>query len=81
MDFQCFVCSDLFKSINEIIDHLRKTHSINESTASKIPCLVKKTDKCDKKFQTFSGLRKHTIKCIDKKSKCAAKHVLPKKKC
>lgn len=67
MDFQCFICAAFFKSVNEIIEHLRQIHSISESKVTKIPCPVSKSNKCNKQFQTFSGLRKHTIKCVEEK--------------
>lgn len=64
MDFKCFSCSDFFESYNETIDHLRKTHNVKESKNSKISCVVNQSKECTHKFQTFSGLRKHIIKCF-----------------
>lgn len=67
MDFKCFICFNLFKSSNEFIDHLKKGHGIKEDRNSNILCIVNKPNKCDKTFKTFSGLRRHIIKCEDNK--------------
>lgn len=67
MDFKCYICSDLFKSSNVVIDHLRNIHSIKENRNSNIQCIVNKPNKCDKTFETFSGLRRHITKCENDK--------------
>lgn len=58
----------LFEISNEAIDHLKKVHGLKETKEAKIQCIVNGA-KCEKKFQTFSGLRKHIIKCQEEYSK------------
>lgn len=68
MDFKCYICSDLYKSSNETIDHLKKYHGIQESVNLNILCIVNKPIHCCKTFKTFSGLRRHIPKCEETKS-------------
>lgn len=68
MDFKCYICSDTFKLSNEAIAHLKKSHNVNENQSSSILCIVNKQIHCGKTFKTFSGLRRHILKCENIKS-------------
>lgn len=62
MYFKCFKCEQSFSNINEIINHLKKTHLIHQID-DPIGCLVDSPIKCRRKYITFSGLRNHMKKC------------------
>lgn len=68
MDFKCYVCFSTFKLSNEAIDHLKKSHYVKENQSSNILCIVNKQIHCGKTFKTFSGLRRHIVKCENIKS-------------
>lgn len=58
MDINCYICNSPVDSINSGIKHLKDYHKIRENV-HEIECFKK----CEKKFQTFSGLRCHMKKC------------------
>lgn len=65
-EFKCFSCFSMFDEVEKTINHLRNEHRIKQKV-HEIKCIVNNT--CKKKFQTWSGLKKHLLSCsieIDK---------------
>lgn len=61
MEYNCFVCCEKFDNINKTIQHLKKTHTVNENDEP-IQCINNKIE-CKKYFYSFSGLRSHLKVC------------------
>lgn len=62
MHFMCFECEKKFLDINITIIHMRKEHNIHDNVGE-IKCIANYPS-CKKTFVTYSGLRKHLLKCI-----------------
>lgn len=72
MNYKCYICFETFEFSNETIQHLRKNHCIIENRNARIQCIVNKPNVCEKKFQTFSGLRRHLESCLSKQNQNVA---------
>lgn len=62
--FKCFLCIGKYSNIEDILKHLKIKHFIKEKS-NPIKCIVN-SNVCDKEFATFSGLKKHTEKCLER---------------
>lgn len=63
----CNFCNTNFSIANNLIDHMKREHSVKER-ATPIKCFVNhKNKKCERAYQTFSGLRLHIKKCLQYK--------------
>lgn len=59
-EFKCFSCFSMFNDVEKAISHLRKEHRVKQKV-HEIKCIVYT---CKKKFQTWSGLKKHVLSCF-----------------
>lgn len=59
--WQCFLCFSEFSELERGIEHLRLEHCVIQKVNT-IKCIAKNVS-CKKTFQTWSGLRKHVVKC------------------
>lgn len=59
--YKCFLCFSKFNEVEKVICHLRKEHRVKPKI-NEIKCILN-NPVCKKKFQTWSGLKKHILNC------------------
>lgn len=61
MNYFCFLCTKRFVQLSYVIYHLRNVHFLFESKDITLKCVI--SNKCERKFSTYSGLRRHALTC------------------
>ena len=58
--FECFKCKKKVPNAIALFKHLRMIHALHETNDLILICNYKQ---CPKQYSTFSGFRKHILKC------------------